>query len=306
MPSEPSGSSMTTGRLRTPSVDKIATCGWLITGTVISVPKPPALVMVKVPPEMSSIVSRLERARDASPDISRAKATSRFSSARWTTGHQQTLEVEVDGNAEIDLAVHDQLVFPHGRVEVGPFLQSVDDGPRYERQVGQAEPFGRLEMLPLGQAGPLDSGVVNLHGHRRVRRGVLGTHHVFRGAPPDVREGHDRVALAGYWHRPGRDDAGRRCSGRLRGGGGNASPGSHRPTPPLPAPSSAAGPAPLEPCRSIAASTSSRVILPPAPEPGYLGRVQAVFGNQATDDGREELARAALGRRTGRPLVGGP
>ena len=67
MPSEPSGSSMATGRLRTPSVERMATCGWLMTGTVMKVPNGPALVMVKVPPEMSSMVSRLARALAARP-----------------------------------------------------------------------------------------------------------------------------------------------------------------------------------------------------------------------------------------------
>ena len=39
MASPPSGNSTTTGFLRTASVAKMATCGWLITGTVSNVPK---------------------------------------------------------------------------------------------------------------------------------------------------------------------------------------------------------------------------------------------------------------------------
>ena len=45
----------------------MATWGWLITASVMSVPNGPALVMVKVPPEMSSCVSRFVRARVARP-----------------------------------------------------------------------------------------------------------------------------------------------------------------------------------------------------------------------------------------------
>ncbi len=42
----PSGPSITTGRLRMASVDRIATCGGLMIGAVISVPYAPLFVMV--------------------------------------------------------------------------------------------------------------------------------------------------------------------------------------------------------------------------------------------------------------------
>src|SRR5690606_20700392 len=50
----PSGASITIGFLRTPSVDRIATCGWLMIGAVISVPNEPLFEIVYVPPARSS------------------------------------------------------------------------------------------------------------------------------------------------------------------------------------------------------------------------------------------------------------
>ena len=49
MDSVPSGSSTTTGFRATPSVDKIATWGWLMMAPVIRVPNGPALVIEKCP-----------------------------------------------------------------------------------------------------------------------------------------------------------------------------------------------------------------------------------------------------------------
>ena len=54
MASVPSEAVTTTGLRCTPSVERIATCGWLITGNCIIVPYWPGLVMVKVPPAISS------------------------------------------------------------------------------------------------------------------------------------------------------------------------------------------------------------------------------------------------------------
>jgi hypothetical protein len=44
---------------------RIATCGWLMTGVPKRLPKTPGLVMVKVPPCVSSGLSFLLRARSA-------------------------------------------------------------------------------------------------------------------------------------------------------------------------------------------------------------------------------------------------
>jgi hypothetical protein len=57
MPSDPSGSSTTTGRFLLPSVERIATCGWLMIGAVRNVPNGPGFVIVNVPPAISSAPS---------------------------------------------------------------------------------------------------------------------------------------------------------------------------------------------------------------------------------------------------------
>src|ERR1019366_76705 len=74
--SDPSGAVMTTGRRFTPSVDRIATCGWLMIGAVKKVPNGPGFVIVKVPPTTSSAESLRVRARSASSAIARASPRS--------------------------------------------------------------------------------------------------------------------------------------------------------------------------------------------------------------------------------------
>src|SRR5690606_40123282 len=60
MPSLPSGSTTTTGRRFTASVDRIATWGWLMIGMVRVVPNGPGLVMVNVPPRSEEHTSELQ------------------------------------------------------------------------------------------------------------------------------------------------------------------------------------------------------------------------------------------------------
>ncbi len=86
MASDPSGCTTTVGRRFTPSVERMATWGWLMIGAVRNVPKGPALVIENVPPEMSSALSFLVRARSASSRIRRAMPRSVSSSACFTTG----------------------------------------------------------------------------------------------------------------------------------------------------------------------------------------------------------------------------
>ena len=86
MASVPSAPVTTTGLRVTPSVDRIATWGWLMTGITMKVPNGPELEMVNVPPVMSSADSFLVRARVARSEMSRAMARSRLSSASWITG----------------------------------------------------------------------------------------------------------------------------------------------------------------------------------------------------------------------------
>ena len=86
MPSLPSGRATTTGRRMMASVERIATCGWLMIGAVSTEPAEPLFEMVNVPPWISSGLSLRALARAARSLISRAMARSRLVSASRTTG----------------------------------------------------------------------------------------------------------------------------------------------------------------------------------------------------------------------------
>ena len=66
------GSSITTGRLTTVPVPRIATCGWLMIGVSKRAPTLPVLVSVNVPPDSSSGPILLVRVRSATSAILRA------------------------------------------------------------------------------------------------------------------------------------------------------------------------------------------------------------------------------------------
>lgn len=86
MLSVPSGNLTATGLRTMASVEMIATCGWLMIAIVSTEPAEPLLLMVNVPPEISSGESLRLRARLARSDTSRAIARSRLPSAPRTTG----------------------------------------------------------------------------------------------------------------------------------------------------------------------------------------------------------------------------
>ena len=77
---------MTTGRLTTVPVPRIATCGWLMIGVSKSAPRLPVLVSVKVPPDSSSGVTLLSRVRAARSGILRAIPAIERSPAFLITG----------------------------------------------------------------------------------------------------------------------------------------------------------------------------------------------------------------------------
>ena len=77
----PRSSVIATGRRVMPSVERIATWGWLMIGATNSVPKLPELDSVNVPPTRSSGPSALVRARPARSAMSRAIARRRLSEA---------------------------------------------------------------------------------------------------------------------------------------------------------------------------------------------------------------------------------
>ena len=132
-------------------------------------------------------------------------------------GHDEALIFEIDGDAEVDVVVHDDLVLADAGVEVWELGQRVDRRPADERQVGQAE---ALVLLPLplhGAAGAVDVGEVHLDDAERVRADRLAHDHVGAGQLADLREPDAAVALAG---------GDRRCWRRSRCGRGGRSLGS--------------------------------------------------------------------------------
>ena len=69
-----------------PSVERMATCGWLMIGNWNNVPYCPGLVTVKVPPARSSGARDRLRARVATSTIERATSWMERSSTPRTTG----------------------------------------------------------------------------------------------------------------------------------------------------------------------------------------------------------------------------
>ena len=119
----------TTGRRFTPSVERIATWGWLMIGSVIVVPNGPGFVIVKVPPLMSSGDSFLARVLAGEVADLAGDGPQPLAVGVLDDRHHQALEVEVDGDAEVDVVVDDQLVLAEGGVDLGVLADGVDDRP---------------------------------------------------------------------------------------------------------------------------------------------------------------------------------
>src|ERR1022692_1706753 len=79
-------SSITTGVFSTAPTPRMATCGWLMMGVAITLPKLPKLVIENVPPCTSSGLSCRERARVARSTMERCRPSTFFSSAWRITG----------------------------------------------------------------------------------------------------------------------------------------------------------------------------------------------------------------------------
>ena len=127
--SPPSGAATTTGLRVIASVERIATCGWLMIAIVSTDPAEPLLEIVNVPPLISSGLSFFVFARPARSLISRAMARRRLVSASRMTGTIRPVVVEVDGDAEVDEVVHDELVLADAGVEVRELGEGVDRRP---------------------------------------------------------------------------------------------------------------------------------------------------------------------------------
>ena len=127
--------SSTTTCFDTPSVERMPTCGRLMIGNEIHVPDAPGLVIVNVPPARSSGASCWARARAATSRIARGERAEAQAVGVAHDRHDETLEVEVDRDAEVHGAVHDRASSPSTRrVQQRELAQRVDDGARDERQ----------------------------------------------------------------------------------------------------------------------------------------------------------------------------
>ena len=89
----------------------------------------------------------------------------------------ETLVVEVDGDAEVDVAVDDELALADAGVEVGELVEGIDDRPADERQVREAEALGVLPLLLHLAARDVDVVVVDLDDAEGVRAGALRRQH---------------------------------------------------------------------------------------------------------------------------------
>ena len=72
------------------------------------------------------------------------------------------MEVEVDGNGQVDIAVQDQLVVADARVDVGKLPKGIDEGTGDEWEIGEAEPFVAFPVGAVGGPDLLDALEVDL------------------------------------------------------------------------------------------------------------------------------------------------
>ena len=75
----------------------------------------------------------------------------------------------VDGDPEVDVAVHDELAVADARIEVRELGQRVDHRPADERQVGEREALGRPPVVLDRPARGVDVRIVHLDDAERVR-----------------------------------------------------------------------------------------------------------------------------------------
>ena len=288
MPSPPSAVATTTGLRVIASVDRMATCGWLMIGMVNTLPAEPLLEMVNVPPLISSGPSlRLRRAARQIVDLA---GDGPQPLALGATYHrdEQALVVEIDGDADVDEVVHDEILFRHAGVEVRELVDCLDDGSGDERQVREPEALGCLPLRLHRVAGEVDVGEVDLDDAEGVRTDTLAHHHVAAGELADLRQTHRRVAFAGRERRRG-VVAG--AGWRRRGAGAAAGAVSGRPRLRVPVRLRAGG-ACARRCsaclRGTAVDEVEHVVArdPPAgTRAGDLIDIDVVFGHQAAHHG---------------------
>ena len=192
----------------------------------------------------------------------------------------QARELEVDGDAEVHVVVHDERVAVDARVHRRVVAHRVAERADDERQVREREALLRLPPGLVRAADALDPLEVDLDRRVDVRARGLRPDHVLRGAAPDVVERDHLVAVADGTPAPRLRR--RRRGGRGRGCGRRAGAAGRR----------AIDVAPGDP--AALAGTGDR------------GRVEAALGDQAPHDRRRDAAdrrRRRLGRRPARPAA---
>ena len=84
-------------------------------------------------------------------------------------GCEQTLEVEIDGDRDVDVVVDDERALTDGRIHVREFAQRVAQRAHDERKVGEAEALCFLPRLSMRSTNPLDAFVVDLDCGEHMR-----------------------------------------------------------------------------------------------------------------------------------------
>ena len=104
-------------------------------------------------------------------------------------GHDQTLVIEVDGDAEVHVGVHQELAVTDRRVHVRVRGDGVDDRAGHEREVAEL----------LGPPGAVHQLEVDLRGDERVGRDLQRAQQVGACLQLDPVEGQDLVVPVGPW-----------------------------------------------------------------------------------------------------------
>jgi len=104
------------------------------------------------------------------------------------------LVLEIDGDAEVDVFVHDERVTVEARVHVREVRNRIDDCTADERKVCERETLGGLERIFRCIARDVDVRVIDFHHAESVRSGALARNHMAAGQTTNLGERHDFVA----------------------------------------------------------------------------------------------------------------
>ena len=161
---------MTTARLTTAPVPRMATCGWLMIGVSKSAPRLPVLVSVKVPPDSSSgVILFGAGALGDVGDLARQPGDRQVAGLLDDRGQQPLLGVHRDRDV-LAVEVGDLALLGVDRgVERRVLLERVDRRLREERHEAELHALASREVGLDRVAQPADRGHVDLD-----HRGELG------------------------------------------------------------------------------------------------------------------------------------